>query len=275
MQIQSELKDQFDRDGFVVCREFLPESEFAQLRRELERYIISVVPDLSDEHAFYDDKRCPETLKQLQHMNVDPFFRDYVRNVRWRSLAENLLDEESEARDCEWFNKPRETDHPTPPHQDNFYFNLVPPSVVTLWLALEDVDEENGCLRYVRGSHKRGCRPHARSNVLGFSQAISDYGPTDESGEVPIKLRANDLVAHHGWTIHRAEANRSRIRHRRSFAIVFRGTNCQVDEEGLRSYQESLVAQHTAIGLTAESCEKSKPDAQAREEPQHFPRLRA
>ena len=31
---------------------------------------------------------------------------------------------------------------PTPPHQDNYYFCLKPPDVVTLWVALDPVDED-------------------------------------------------------------------------------------------------------------------------------------
>ena len=61
----------------------------------------------------------------------------------------------------EWFNKPPGTDSPTPPHQDNYYFSLKPPNVLTIWLALDPVDDENGCLRYVAGSHRDG-HPAAR-----------------------------------------------------------------------------------------------------------------
>jgi phytanoyl-CoA hydroxylase len=33
---------------------------------------------------------------------------------------------------------------------------LDPCEALTMWLVLEKVDEENGCVRYVRGSHKHG-----------------------------------------------------------------------------------------------------------------------
>src|SRR5262249_31933285 len=153
----------------------------------------------------------------------DPFFRDYTKHPRWVALARALVGEDAEATEPEWFNKPSGTEAPTPPHQDNYYFNLKPPNVVTLWMALDPVDEENGCLRYVAGSHRRGIRPHGRSNVLGFSQGITDYGPDDAAHEVQIHLRPGDVAAHHGETIHRAEPNRSAGRNRRAFAMVFRG----------------------------------------------------
>ena len=88
----------------------------------------------------------------MQHMGVDPFFRRYAEHPRWRQLAETLVGEDVQADAPEWFNKPPATNHITPPHQDNYYFCLRPPQALTMWLALDAVDEENGCLRYVRGS---------------------------------------------------------------------------------------------------------------------------
>ena len=152
-----------------------------------------------------------------------------------------------EAGEPEWFNKPPGTDHYTPPHQDNYYFNLKPPNVVTIWLALDRVDEENGCLRYSRGSHHQGVLSHTRSAVLGFSQHIPDHHvPPDR--EVTITLEPGDAVVHHGNTIHRAEANRSHDRHRRAFAMVMKGESCQRDEEAYARYQATATQQLKELG---------------------------
>lgn len=246
----SALRQQYDRDGFVVVREFLGLDELSLLQRELQRYITLVVPHLPDSDAFYVDRLRPETLKQLQHMGGDAFFAEYRRHARWGELAAALIGESCEAQEPEWFNKPPGTSHETPPHQDNFYFCLQPPHVATLWLALDPVDTENGCLRYVAGSHRSGFRPHQRTQLIGFSQGINDYGPRDESREFVVELQPGDLVAHHGMTIHRADANRSPNRHRRAFAMVYRGTSCTHDEAARRRYQESLATQHESLGLT-------------------------
>ena len=47
-----------------------------------------------------------------------------------------------------------------------------PNHALTLWLALDRVDEENGCVRDLPGSHAQGMRPHRSSGILGFSQGI-------------------------------------------------------------------------------------------------------
>ncbi|MDP6503965.1 MAG: phytanoyl-CoA dioxygenase family protein, partial [Planctomycetota bacterium] len=185
----------------------------------------------------------------MQHMGVDPFFNAYPKRARWIELAEALVGEEVDASEPEWFNKPPNTEHPTPPHQDNFYFCLKPPNVLTLWLALDPVDEENGCLRYIRGSHAGGIRLHGPTQVLGFSQSVSDYGPEEEASEEPMLLEPGDLVIHHGETIHRADPNRSATRHRRAFGTVYRGKSCRRDEAAFQRYKDALDKQHRLKGL--------------------------
>lgn len=245
-----ELKPAYERDGFVVVRQFLEAGELAELRQQLDRYIREVVPTLPPSAAFFQDRSRPETLKQMQHMGVDPYFAQYPRHPKWTALAQALVGEPVSSDAPEWFNKPPGTEHPTPPHQDNYYFCLRPPQVLTLWLALEKVDAENGCLRYVRGSHTQDIRPHGLSPILGFSQAITDYSAADRALEVAVELEAGDVVVHHGNTIHRAEPNRSAGRHRRAFAMVYKGESCRRDEEAYARYAQAVKSQHNALGNT-------------------------
>jgi phytanoyl-CoA hydroxylase len=237
------LKPEFDRRGFVVVRQLLPAEEFAELTRQLDRYVREVVPGLPATDAFYEDRARPESLKQLHRMDQDPFFAAYREHPIWRSLATGLLGEPAAAESPEWFNKPPLSASGTPPHQDNYYFNLQPCNVVTIWMAVDPVDEENACMRYVPGSHVGVVRPHGRSEVLGFSQGITDYGPDDAKREVPVCLMPGDVTAHHGNLIHRAGANRSATRSRRAFAMVFKGASCRRDEVAFARYLAAVTAQ--------------------------------
>ena len=250
MEDYTQYKAAYDRDGFVIVKNFLPKDEFDDLTSNLERYIRDVVPTLPDSGAFYQDRSRPETLKQFQHTgDYDPYFAEYRSNPRWHALASAILGEDANPHQAEWFNKPPGTIHPTPPHQDNYYFNLKPPNVLSIWMALEPIDEENGCLRYVRGSHLKGIRPHNQTEVLGFSKGIIDFAPDDEAIEVVTGLEAGDAVAHHCEVIHRADPNRSSTRHRRAFAIVFEGVSCEIDHEAKKKYTDSMQAQHKGMGL--------------------------
>ena len=245
----TELKQTYEADGFVVIRGFLGPQALGELKENLDRYIREVVPGLPDGDAFYDDRSRPETLKQLNRLQQDPFFAEYLRNPLWQTTAESLLAEPVWVHGAEWFNKPPHTEHPTPPHQDNYYFCLTPPQVLTMWLALDPVDEENGCLRYLKGSHLLGLRPHHRTKTLGFSQGISNYSDVDRAQEIAIPANPGDVLIHHGNTIHRADANRSSTRHRRSFGMVFQAVSCIRDEAAFQRYSQSSKVQHQELGL--------------------------
>ena len=104
-----------------------------------------------------------------------------------------------------------------------------------------EVDGENGCIRYVAGSHHDGLRPHQRTDVLGFSQGVTDYGPADQQREVPVHAEPGDLLVHHCLTVHRADANRSG-RHRRALGLIYYSDRAQEDVEARDSYLKSLHA---------------------------------
>ena len=121
----------------------------------------------------------------------------------------------------QYFDKPPGNNSPTPAHQDGYYFMLEPNQAVTMWLALDDVDQENGCVRYLPSSQRPELRPHGQTDTLGFSQGILDYSDLDRSNEEAMVGRPGDLLVHHALTVHRADENRSKDRHRRSIGLIY------------------------------------------------------
>src|SRR5690606_24826976 len=106
--------------------------------------------------------------------------------------------------------KPPRVGSETPPHQDSYYWRIDPIDAgVTFWLPLDKVDEANGCVRYIPGSHRQGMRPHGESKQFGFSLGLLDFGDADRRDEVPVPVDAGDMIAHAGLTVHRADPNRS------------------------------------------------------------------
>ena len=99
-----------------------------------------------------------------------------------------------------------------------------------MWLALDTVDEENGCLRYISGTHQRPVRPHGPSGIFGFSLGVTDYGDADFAGEVPIPAEPGDVVIHHWQMLHRAGPNTS-DRDRWGLGTIFHSSRARPDEE--------------------------------------------
>lgn len=122
-------------------------------------------------------------------------------------------------------------------------------SISRSMFALEEIDEENGCVRYVPGSHKHGMREHARTQTLGFSQGIVDY-PTDEdrASEVALPAKPGDLLVHHAMTIHRADGNQSETRSRRALGFIYYSERACEDVMAHAAYQHKLAKQMKANG---------------------------
>jgi phytanoyl-CoA hydroxylase len=122
-------------------------------------------------------------------------------------------------------------------HQDSFHIQTMPDTLVGAWLALDRVDEENGCLWMTAGSNHQPVYPdgsgHARPGghrLLADIQWVDGADDPDEERndlaavarryagrEVPVVLEPGDAAFFTGRTLHRSHANRSTTRLRRSF----------------------------------------------------------
>jgi phytanoyl-CoA hydroxylase len=242
-----QLKSSFDEDGYVFIPGFLSQEESRELNQKLSDFIAQIVPTMPPNHAFYEDNDDRSSLKQLFRMaDYDPFFEKLVNGSKFEEMAEVLLGEKVAKGNAEYFNKPAGVGKPTPPHQDSYYFMITPPQAITFWIPLEDVDLENGCLRYIKGSHRAGMRPHGKNQILGFSQTITDFGtPDDLKNEVALPAKAGDILVHHGMTIHRADGNKSLTRSRRVVGLVYFGASAKEDVEAKAAYQKKLAEERT------------------------------
>jgi phytanoyl-CoA hydroxylase len=242
-------KATFEQDGFVAVPRFCDAAELQALEAALARFIAERVPALPVEHVFYEDKANLGTLKQIQRMHEhDDFFGEFFEGKPKR-LAEEILGEKVVGKNLQYFNKPPALGQATPPHQDGFYFMLEPCRALTMWMALDMVDEENGCVRYVRASHTRGMRPHGRTKTLGFSQGITDFAQSaDSKNEVACLAQPGDLLAHHALTIHRADANASATRTRRALGFIYYGESAREDLAAHKSYQAKLATEMEVAG---------------------------
>jgi phytanoyl-CoA hydroxylase len=117
-----------------------------------------------------------------------------------------------------------------------------------MWMALDHVDEENGCVRYLRGSHLDGMRPHERTQTLGFSQGIVDFGKNETREEVPCPAKPGDLLAHHALTVHWADANASLTRTRRALGFIFYGESAREDKLAHEAYRKNLADEMSTLG---------------------------
>lgn len=106
-------------------------------------------------------------------------------------------------------------------HQDKGYWaSASGTEMVTAWVAFDDVDEENGCMRFVAGSHRWGLLNESdffNPDLEGQKNRMRLPGGA-EWREVPAILPAGAVSFHHCMTLHGSGPNRS-DRPRRSIAV--------------------------------------------------------
>lgn len=243
-QQQKDLLEAFTADGYVRIDPLFDDAEMADINAEVARYIRDVVPAMPAERVYYEDKSDKSSLKQIQKMfEYDEYFRTMMQDGPVRRVAETVLQDDVVPVNMQYFNKPAGTGQATPPHQDGYYFHLTPCEAVTGWLALEAVDENNGCIHYVRGSHRRQeFRPHGQTGVLGFSQGMTDFGTEEDLRQaVSLPGPAGTFLMHHARTIHWAGANQSGTRSRRALGFIFYAARARPDVAAQQAYQKNLV----------------------------------
>ena len=105
-------------------------------------------------------------------------------------------------------------------HQDGSYAGyLVPPEMITCWVALDDTRAQGGTIEYVRGSHRWPKVPpargefHAPEDWLAPARAAAPDGGEPE--RVPVVVKAGGCTFHHSLTFHGSGSNEATT-HRRA-----------------------------------------------------------
>jgi len=95
-------------------------------------------------------------------------------------------------------------------HQDLTYWGLDSDRLVTAWVALSPSTSENGCMKFIPGSHLLGKQEHrdtyAEDNILHRGQEIAGV---DGSQAIDIVLQPGQASLHHGWVAHGSGPNLS------------------------------------------------------------------
>jgi ectoine hydroxylase-related dioxygenase (phytanoyl-CoA dioxygenase family) len=106
---------------------------------------------------------------------------------------------------------------------------MEPHNSVTVWLAFDDVDEENGGMKLVPGSHKHGVIKHKRSQVTTSILTLElETGTFSEADAIQFKLKAGEISLHDDRAVHGSPANPS-PRRRAGLTVRYSGTNVKND----------------------------------------------
>ena len=168
-----------------------------------------------------------------------------IVNGRVFRLASQLLGEDVFLLGNDLHQKYPGSDSITPSNQDSFLAGSVPPhNFLTIWIALDYYNEENGCLQVVGGSHKLDVQEHVKSKHTAFSSTLQEDGRIpDEFKDSIVKseLSPGDAIVFHGNTIHYADGNGSKERWRRGISLRLANDSYERRDSHKDSYREFLT----------------------------------
>ncbi len=223
---------QFKDDGVIALGRVLSDEETAEARHRFDALFAHPeergphLRDLLAKSLTEEDQRShtgPKLLNLVQVWTQDEFYRSLLYRPELLDIVEAVIGPDIRLYHDQAFNKPPLHGGPVHFHQDNAYWGCEPAELVSIWIALDDADQENGCLWMLPGSHKLGLLPHGRSDSILLELDI------DRDRLVPFEMPAGHALMHHCLTVHGSHPNRSE-RPRRAHAIHYMPAHTKVKD---------------------------------------------
>ncbi len=208
----------YHEDGYVIPANFqLPMDTIESIRAD-HAGLIQRYPQFAD--------YCPTVLA------YDTGFLNYARIPQILDMVEQIVGPDFALWNSSFFAKPALKGTRTPWHQDGEYWPIRPLATCTVWIAADDSSQENGCLRVIRGSHRRKSLYKHHQNDgpgLALNQEL-DREEYDERDAVDLVLKAGQVSLHDVFLIHGSEPNRS-PKPRRGMTLRYMPTSSVFDRE--------------------------------------------
>jgi len=208
---------EYHEAGFVIPDYRLSESTLADIRAAHSRFI--------ERYPAFADY-CPALLP------LETEFLKFARDETILNMVGQVLGNNFALWNSSFFAKPAQVGTRTPWHQDGEYWAMRPLATCTVWMAIDDATSENGCLRFIPGSHKgKRVRKHRINNApgLALNQELTQ-DEFEESAAVDLVLEAGQMSLHDVYLVHGSEPNRS-DHPRRGMTLRFMPTSSYYDRE--------------------------------------------
>lgn len=212
----------YQRDGFAKIQGFLDQGELAHWRCVVDAAVAERserIPGFADNGRTGDDFYDNVFTQRCNLWRTSLAVRDLILDRRIGRLAA-LLEGQSSMRlyhdqaliKGPWANA-------TSWHLDNPYWAFHSRHATTIWVALDDVNMQNGALYFMRGTHQSA----SFDNVPIGPNVGALFATYPEWSKLPgecIEMKAGDASFHNGLVAHAAGPNMT-PGIRRAFAAIF------------------------------------------------------
>lgn len=199
-RLTADQVDAFNREGFLSPLRCLSPDEAADLRTYMD-WLIDEVVSADDRRNGYSINNYHRVCARLYDLLGDERLVGYATDI----LGPNVVCWSTHA-----FAKLPNDGMEVPLHQDANYWPFTPTKSVTVWLAVDDVDDANAAMHFVPGSHRGGPLAHDELPLDGSVVLNRRVEAHDRFTDTFVnELRAGEASLHTDLLLHGSRANTS------------------------------------------------------------------
>ena len=202
------------QDGYVAPIPIFSAQQASRYRTKLEAYEASVADQPPEETLFI--------LSRFKPHMLFTWLDEICHHPRLLDAMEDLLGPDLLIYSTAFFTKNAGDGNYVPWHQDTTYADFEGGRYARAWVAFTDSHTGNGCMRVIRGSHRRQLihteEPNDSHNILFNKERVAEE--VDENNAVDLVLKPGEMSVHDYGVVHGSNPNNSDDR-RIGFAIAF------------------------------------------------------
>lgn len=247
LELTNQEREVYARDGFFIRPNAFETNEIDVLRDKVEDLVtcIETANVLTTEQKKTILKRNTKatatsgaaSLGSIWRLHLfSAAVRAHIRDPRRLDVVTDLVGPDLFCPNDLYFFKPPGTGQPIAWHQDSWYFKntfvssvgeTIDTASIGTWLALDDADEENGCLWVVPGSHHMGVvdHTHVKKEAFFLQKEVVVTGEQEQQA-IPVEVPKGALVFFNNALLHRSTVNRS-DRFRRAYIVHYMKASIQ------------------------------------------------
>lgn len=149
-------KRRFSEEGYLIVENLLSREVLERVRCRADLILARHASHIANSQIVsrFSGTEKPVLHKVRELVNTDDVFRELAGKATVVDVIEDLFEEQALIFRDVLVVKPARDGTLLHWHQDSAYWDVEPPALVSAWIPLDDVLENAGCLRVIRGSHK-------------------------------------------------------------------------------------------------------------------------
>lgn len=199
--LSCEQVEQYNRLGYVAPLDVYSTSEIEGIRSYFDDLLVRVIAEGGNSYSI-----------SSAHLKYGPVY-DILTERRIVDFMGDLFGDDVIAWGSHFFCKMPRDGKNVAWHQDASYWPLSPSKAATVWLAIDDADIENACMKFIAGSHHFGHMTYRQSENDDHNVLNQSIDNAEQYGEVVYdELKAGQVSIHSDLLLHGSEANHSNRR---------------------------------------------------------------